>query len=457
MPDPRLVSRAQRAATILERAWERWRAEQGLIAEPLPPISSYVGYSIEEPWGRPRVVFGVSAEDAERLSALLEESAQRFRDGGHGPDEPGYRAPVLAGPAGDVPVPPDRGLDQQSLFEDVRGRIPVQGWPAEFTESRDQLNSAWPSSPPGSRGRRAPVEPPVPGDRPVAGPSGDSGPELDRGAAPAVMEEPAGPPATGRSGAVPAGAGLGEASPAGAGLGEAAPAGAGLGEAAPAGAGLGEAAPAGASLTDAAPAGAGLDEAAPAGAGLGEAALAGAGADGAELPGSERDEAQPCAARPGGAEPPAAELDEADADDSSPGTERHGRHVHGAGPDPAGGNAAGPDGGAPGARPQDRVPGDHGLPGGEDVPAAPFVPDAAQDAEAPEPESTRPPAGPVDSAGQASITDTMAAELAGWAAGELPGQASARLAAWTTVGGAVARGRQQSSHGGSGTATERVG
>ena len=417
MPDPRLVSRAQRAATILERAWERWRAEQGLIAEPLPPISSYVGYSIEEPWGRPRVVFGVSAEDAERLSALLEESAQRFRDGGHGPDEPGYRAPVLAGSAGDVPVPPDRGLDQQSLFEDVRGRIPVQGWPAEFTESRDQLNSAWPSSPPGSRGRRAPVEPPVPGDRPVAGPSGDSGPELDRGAAPAVMEEPAGPPATGRSGAVPAGAGLGGASPAGAGLGEAAPA----------------------------------------GAGLGEAALAGAGADGAELPGSERDEAQPCAARPGGAEPPAAELDEADADDSSPGTERHGRHVHGAGPDPAGGNAAGPDGGAPGARPQDRVPGDHGLPGGEDVPAAPFVPDAAQDAEAPEPESTRPPAGPVDSAGQASITDTMAAELAGWAAGELPGQASARLAAWTTVGGAVARGRQQSSHGGSGTATERVG
>jgi hypothetical protein len=34
----------------------------------------------------------------------------------------------------------------------------------------------------------------------------------------------------------------------------------------------------------------------------------------------------------------------------------------------------------------------------------------------------------------------MAAELAGWAAGELPGQASARLAAWATVGGSTSRG-----------------
>jgi hypothetical protein len=50
----------------------------------------------------------------------------------------------------------------------------------------------------------------------------------------------------------------------------------------------------------------------------------------------------------------------------------------------------------------------------------------------------------------------MAAELAGWAAGELPGQAAARLAAWDTVGGAVARGRQQANLGGGGTAAERV-
>ncbi len=33
---------------------------------------------------------------------------------------------------------------------------------------------------------------------------------------------------------------------------------------------------------------------------------------------------------------------------------------------------------------------------------------------------------------------TIAAELAGWAAGELSGQASARLAAWAAVGGVPA-------------------
>ena len=134
MPDPRLVSRAQRAATMLERAWERWRTTQGLEAEPLPPVSSYVGYSIEEPWGRPRVVFGVDAEDAERLAALLQTSIGFAAEGG----TPGFAA--------DRPAGPDRGYDQ-SLLDDVRGRIPVQGWPPEFSESREQLNGAGPVQP----------------------------------------------------------------------------------------------------------------------------------------------------------------------------------------------------------------------------------------------------------------------------------------------------------------------
>ncbi len=144
MPDPRLVSRAQRAATMLERAWERWRTTQGLEAEPLPPVSSYVGYSIEEPWGRPRVVFGVDAEDAERLAALLQtslgfaaEGARRVRRS---------RLPARGRFAADRPAGPDRGYDQ-SLLDDVRGRIPVQGWPPEFSESREQLNGAGPVQP----------------------------------------------------------------------------------------------------------------------------------------------------------------------------------------------------------------------------------------------------------------------------------------------------------------------
>jgi len=43
----------------------------GLDTGPMPPMTSYVGYSLEEPWGQPRVVFGVAAEEAERLAALL--------------------------------------------------------------------------------------------------------------------------------------------------------------------------------------------------------------------------------------------------------------------------------------------------------------------------------------------------------------------------------------------------
>ncbi|HEY2576662.1 MAG TPA: hypothetical protein VGI74_10185 [Streptosporangiaceae bacterium] len=73
MSDPELAARAQRAAERLEQSWDRWRRLRGLAAEQAQPVSSYVGYSLAEPWGRPRVVFGVGAEEAERLAALLEQ------------------------------------------------------------------------------------------------------------------------------------------------------------------------------------------------------------------------------------------------------------------------------------------------------------------------------------------------------------------------------------------------
>jgi hypothetical protein len=44
----------------------------GFGADPLPPVSSYVGYSLEEPWGQPRVVFGIGADEAEKLAAILD-------------------------------------------------------------------------------------------------------------------------------------------------------------------------------------------------------------------------------------------------------------------------------------------------------------------------------------------------------------------------------------------------
>jgi hypothetical protein len=72
MRDPDLVVRAQQAATALESAWRRWRRTHGLAADPVPPVSSYVGYSLEAPWGQARIVLGICAEEAEQLARLLE-------------------------------------------------------------------------------------------------------------------------------------------------------------------------------------------------------------------------------------------------------------------------------------------------------------------------------------------------------------------------------------------------
>ena len=67
--DPELVARAQRAATRLESAWEQWRALHGLAVAPGQPVVSYVGYSLKEPWGEPRVVIGIDADEAGPPSA----------------------------------------------------------------------------------------------------------------------------------------------------------------------------------------------------------------------------------------------------------------------------------------------------------------------------------------------------------------------------------------------------
>jgi hypothetical protein len=111
MRDPDLVHRAERAADALERAWDRWRTMHGLGTDPLPPVSSYVGYSLEEPWGQPRVVFGVAADEAEHLAAVLD---------GHscvGPvyaeiaASPSWRHAPVTGPA----LPPLPPADQVSV------------------------------------------------------------------------------------------------------------------------------------------------------------------------------------------------------------------------------------------------------------------------------------------------------------------------------------------------------
>jgi hypothetical protein len=72
MSDPELVSCAQRAASELECAWAQWRWDRGLSADgAFETVASYVAHSIDHPWGRPRVVLGLDAQDACELAALL--------------------------------------------------------------------------------------------------------------------------------------------------------------------------------------------------------------------------------------------------------------------------------------------------------------------------------------------------------------------------------------------------
>jgi len=569
---------------MLERAWERWRATQGLETEPMPPVSSYVGYSIEEPWGRPRVVFGVNAEDAERLAALLQENAGHGQEDLPQPGDPGYRPPVRGGFAADRPAMPERGYDQ-SLLDDVRGRIPVQGWPPEFSDSREQLNSAGPSRldepelplglgpvPDEEPGRPHDLKSPVelglsdefrPADDfldadgfPAAdAPAGDSRLDAPYGV-PYAGEAPYGVPYTGEpyypddvyGKAGPGGYGAAGASPAAGGYGAAGadptPGGYGAAGGKRTTSGYGAAGPyppaddlagereepaghaperaggpgerpepdltaATAEVPAKAPAsedasrevprpdasgrdGSSPDEDVRDGSGWKEEARdePEPDEDGADERGGNEDlrtadarAVDPHAVDPRAVEPRAEDMRGVDTrggdvrlSDETPDPDgAAGKHMlpggvlapedDGAG-DPLSRDAQ-PDQ-AP--RPHDGpVPGPrHGSgPDGPDwPPVASARPSPARPGQEP-PAASQSAAGvpggptasgdrPAGTASGSSITDTMAAELAGWAAGELPGQAAARLASWAAAGGAVARGRQQTGIGGGGTAAERV-
>src|SRR6266516_2550871 len=133
MRDPELVARAQRAATRLESAWEQWRALHGLAVAPGQPVVSYVGYSLKEPWGEPRVVIGIDADEAEYLAEFLDrdECAQR-----------GQQAPPQQAQLPQVP------LQQVPLTESApkgTGEYPssaLLGAPVPFGGSRQSADQA---------------------------------------------------------------------------------------------------------------------------------------------------------------------------------------------------------------------------------------------------------------------------------------------------------------------------
>ena len=139
MRDPELVARAQRAATRLESAWEQWRALHGLAVAPGQPVVSYVGYSLKEPWGEPRVVIGIDADEAEYLAEFLDrdECAQRGQQvlpqQAQLPQAPIQQMPVQQMPV--QPVPLQSGPLQSGPLQQVK-----------LTESSAEGTGEYPSS-----------------------------------------------------------------------------------------------------------------------------------------------------------------------------------------------------------------------------------------------------------------------------------------------------------------------
>src|SRR6266702_336113 len=148
MRDPELVARAQRAATRLESAWEQWRALHGLAVAPGQPVVSYVGYSLKEPWGEPRVVIGIDADEAEYLAEFLDrdECAQRGQQvplqQAQLPQVPRQQVPLQSGPLQSGP------LQQVKLTESApegTGEYPssaLLGAPVPFGRGRQSADQA---------------------------------------------------------------------------------------------------------------------------------------------------------------------------------------------------------------------------------------------------------------------------------------------------------------------------
>jgi hypothetical protein len=131
MRDPDLIVRAQRAATALESAWCHWRNVHGLTTDPAPTVSSYVGYSLDAPWGEARIVFGICAEEAEQLAVLLEGhdcvgpvhasvTARSVDGAGAAPLEGAAGQPGAAGRL-HVPAPAPASAGQQPLSASAVG------------------------------------------------------------------------------------------------------------------------------------------------------------------------------------------------------------------------------------------------------------------------------------------------------------------------------------------------
>ncbi|MDQ2813260.1 MAG: hypothetical protein M3Z75_15635 [Actinomycetota bacterium] len=94
---------------------------------------SYVGYSLKEPWGEPRVVIGIDADEAEYLAEFLDrdECAQRGQ-------VPLQQVPLQAGTLQQVPlqqVPLQAGTLQPGSYQQPPRPVSPPESPSEFANS----------------------------------------------------------------------------------------------------------------------------------------------------------------------------------------------------------------------------------------------------------------------------------------------------------------------------------
>jgi hypothetical protein len=118
---------------------EQWRSLHGLAVAPGQPVVSYVGYSLKEPWGEPRVVIGIDADEAEYLAEFLDrdECAQR------GQQVPPQQAQL-----------PQATIQQMPIQQMPIQQVPLQSGPLQsgpfqqvkLTESAPEGTGEYPSS-----------------------------------------------------------------------------------------------------------------------------------------------------------------------------------------------------------------------------------------------------------------------------------------------------------------------
>ena len=92
------------------------RALHGLAVASGQPVVSYVGYSLKEPWGEPRVVIGIDADEAEYLAEFLDRDECRQR----GQQVPLQSGPLQSGPLQQVKL--TESAPEGTLPEPVRLR-----------------------------------------------------------------------------------------------------------------------------------------------------------------------------------------------------------------------------------------------------------------------------------------------------------------------------------------------